>query len=1018
MLLPGLGGRKDGAQVSQQVHDRPPHLTPCKRRRSFVGFALCLLIAALTTVAFLHTRSTEHRLVLAEFTDASRIRAGAILTRLETSLHLLAAMPGYCVAEDPSRGGAAFVDFVRLEREELPELILLGCAPRETSASGEERYVVRSVQPADAGVAPVGFDLDSQPRLREAIAQALSSGQITASHLEPAVAGGAPRTWILYPMYSHSTGEKHGSPKQELLGFAFLVLDIARLFHESSRLLSNAGIECELWRGASPPSGTLVFRSRSVETASDDFGTSGPLEWSTVTAVGGGAWWLRFRAGREFLEAHPERGSWIVLVSGASVFLMFAGYAARSAKRRRRLEQAVAQRTAALSAEVEEHRRAVEQLRLSEIAIREMSEGAIITDAEPHPDGFRILKVNEAMCRLAGATSAELVGSRTGILHGPDTPHSREDEAATRLFRDGQLCVGRTVHYRKDGTRFIADCIASSLHDAEGRITHYVSVQRDVTAQVEAETALFENRRLLQDILDNSPSVMFVKDLEGRFVLVNRAWERQIGVSAEAGVGKTLRDFLPLEVAERLEGRDRLVLQKGGPMRFEEAIPFGGEVRQYLSVLFPIVSPGKSPIGLGGIVTDITDRKRIEEETIREYQRRLSAVAEDLARVQRQIIQQERLNAIGQMASGIAHDFNNALSPVLGFTELLLKDPQIRRDEAKTTRYLEAIHTAATDAATVVRRLREIYQNREADEPLQEVDLRRLVQEVVQLTEPRWRDQPQERGVRIEMRTELAPVPPILGAPPDLREALTNLIFNAVDAMPEGGAITVRTRRAPVPDQVDIEVSDTGTGMNEEVRRRCLEPFFTTKGQNGTGMGLAMVHGIVRRHGGTVEVDSEPGRGSTFRLRIPAAVPTTTPTGGPAETPRASRPLRILVVDDEPLVREVVEAYLTLDGHEVRTAADGREALGMIGDGRYDLLLTDASMPEMGGLELAKEFKALRTGTPVILLTGFGDLMNASGGCPEHVDLVLGKPTTIDAVRAAVAQVVYGSRVDAPLPTG
>lgn len=398
----------------------------------------------------------------------------------------------------------------------------------------------------------------------------------------------------------------------------------------------------------------------------------------------------------------------------------------------------------------------------------------------------------------------------------------------------------------------------------------------------------------------------------------------------------------------------------------------------------------------------ITDeRNRIQEETIADYNRRLEAAVQDLRRAQELVSTQERLRALGQMASGVAHDFNNALSPVLGFTELLLAAPQALDDRAKATGYLKSIQTAARDAASVVRRLKAFYRQQEEAEPLVPVDLNSIVRETIGLTQPRWRDQALAAGARIEMSHEAGDVPPVLGAEAELREALTNLIFNAIDAMPKGGSIAIATSRDG--DGVVLAVRDTGAGMTEEVRRRCLEPFFTTKGQAGTGMGLAMVYGIVHRHDGSIGIDSEPGKGTTIRLRFHAA-PEAVP-GRKEKTTRfrRRRVLRVLVVDDEPMIREVVKSYLELDGHTVDTACDGQEGWERFQAGAWDLVLTDAAMPRMNGDELAAKVKGSTPGAKVIQLTGFG--APGAGRANPNVDLVLSKPVTIDDLRVAVQQI-------------
>ncbi|HYB69358.1 MAG TPA: GAF domain-containing protein, partial [Candidatus Bathyarchaeia archaeon] len=311
-----------------------------------------------------------------------------------------------------------------------------------------------------------------------------------------------------------------------------------------------------------------------------------------------------------------------------------------------------------------------------------------------------------------------------------------------------------------------------------------------------------------------------------------------------------------------------------------------------------------------------------------------AAVAIELHRTQRHIIEQERLNAVGKMASGLAHDFNNALVPISGYAEMLLEHQEILRDAAKATKYLKLIMTGVEDAASVVSRLREFYRKREEGETYRPLSINQMVEQAVALTRPRWRDEALGSGRTILVEADLRPIPRILGSESELRELLTNLIFNAVDAMPEGGTIRIRTglREAPVSEenrlaaaasQVFLEVGDTGTGMTEEVRRRCLEPFFSTKGERGTGLGLPMVFGIVKRHRGTMDIESTVGKGTTFIVLLPIDTTQVHETEQRGQAPTG--PLHVLVVDDEPIARDVLTEYLAGDGHTVETAVNGRE---------------------------------------------------------------------------------------------
>jgi signal transduction histidine kinase/ActR/RegA family two-component response regulator len=390
-----------------------------------------------------------------------------------------------------------------------------------------------------------------------------------------------------------------------------------------------------------------------------------------------------------------------------------------------------------------------------------------------------------------------------------------------------------------------------------------------------------------------------------------------------------------------------------------------------------------------------------------------AAVAIELHRSQRHIIEQERLNAVGKMASGLAHDFNNALVPISGYAEMLLEHQDILQNPAKATKYLKLIMTGVEDAASVVSRLREFYRKREEGETYRPLSLNKMVEQAVALTRPKWRDEALGSGRTILVEADMRPVPRILGSESEIRELLTNLIFNAVDAMPEGGMIRIRTgiREAAAPDgprqpaaptEVFLEVSDTGTGMTEEVRRRCLEPFFSTKGERGTGLGLPMVYGIVKRHRGTMDIESTVGKGTTFIVLLPADTSQTIEVAAGTAAPGA--PLHVLVVDDEPIARDVLTEYLTGDGHTVETAVNGRDGFEKFKAGQFAVVITDRAMPEVGGDQLAAMVKEASPTTPVVLLTGFGDLMNAAGERPDGVDLVVKKPIRLATLREVLAK--------------
>ena len=384
-----------------------------------------------------------------------------------------------------------------------------------------------------------------------------------------------------------------------------------------------------------------------------------------------------------------------------------------------------------------------------------------------------------------------------------------------------------------------------------------------------------------------------------------------------------------------------------------------------------------------------------------EINERLRRALEELRATQEQVVQQERLRALGTMASGIAHDLNNALAPVVGFTELLLSVPGALEETERVRQQLRLVEAGAKDAVEVVRRLREFYRPRADGELFEAVDLREVATQVVALTEPRWRSQALGEGRTVEVKTDLQQVPPISGSAAELREALTNLVLNAVDALPAGGEITISTR--PVGNRVSLEVRDTGVGMTEEARVRCLEPFFTTKGNAGTGLGLAMVHGTVRRHSAELTIESAPNAGTAIRLTFAAL--REEQLAAQVESVPAGTRRRVLVVEDEAAVRQVVMELLRADGHTVEAVANGHEAVERLLMERaapFDLIISDRAMPGLGGDELAAIAERVAPGVPLILLTGFGDVMQARGERPPGVAEVLAKPVRLEELRAAL----------------
>jgi len=381
----------------------------------------------------------------------------------------------------------------------------------------------------------------------------------------------------------------------------------------------------------------------------------------------------------------------------------------------------------------------------------------------------------------------------------------------------------------------------------------------------------------------------------------------------------------------------------------------------------------------------------------------LKKTLKELRQVQDQAIQAEKLRAMGEMASGVAHDFNNILAVILGNIQLLLHQQENIRPEEIRER-LRVIEQASKDGAETIRRIQE-FTGVKREKEFVSLSLNELIKEVAVITAPRWKDQAQRKDIQIEWISKLGDIPLILGNPSELREVLTNIVFNAVDAMPIGGKLTITTQPQS-EDWVEVKISDSGIGMTEEIRKRIFDPFFTTKGVTSSGLGMSVSYGIIKRHGGEILVESELGKGTTFILHLP--------TGYGEEAPKEEkevikpvkgiRSARILVIDDEDTVRDILSRMLKIKGHEVVVASDGEEGIERFKSGEFDLIFTDLGMPKISGWEVGKIIKGLNPKVPIAMITGWGVELNKEKMSESGIDLIVSKPFNFDQVIQLVSE--------------
>jgi PAS domain S-box-containing protein len=482
----------------------------------------------------------------------------------------------------------------------------------------------------------------------------------------------------------------------------------------------------------------------------------------------------------------------------------------------------------------------------------------------------------------------------------------------------------------------------------------------------ERTLALEESETQYRTLVEHSPdSILIVQ--EGRVRFVNRAFEETFGINESTALAPTfsLEALFEESSAELVAGL--LEAWQAG----EATGPVMVSARDTNGSLHELEIRG-SHIEYRGrtaaecLLVDMTEAKRLREEL------------EDT----------ERLRALGELSSGVAHDFNNLLGAILGRIQLL-RDREFTDD---IDREMAVIEKAARDGRETVRRIQEFSRTR-ADRPFAAVHLPDILRDAVEITRTRWESDAQRRNITIQTSEDYGDVPPIQGNATELREVFTNLILNAVDAMPEGGEVRLRCRL--VEGRVRAEVGDSGVGMTEEIRRHLFDPFFTTKCLGGTGLGMSVAYGIVTRHQGTIDVTSSLGYGTTFTLEFPPCTGEVVRHGEVAAAPRLGRPGRILVIDDEPPIAELLGDALSGEGHRVELAGSGQEGVRKAQGAEFDLVLTDLGMPDMSGWEVVHRIHADTPELPVVLVTGWGSTISEEEAERGGVAAVVHKPFEI-----------------------
>jgi len=610
-----------------------------------------------------------------------------------------------------------------------------------------------------------------------------------------------------------------------------------------------------------------------------------------------------------------------------------------------------------------------------------------------------VLDVNPALVAMLGVPREEQVGRR--IL---TRTHPEDVEPDRTTF--AELVAGRRDRYsvekryiRGDGTTIYGRLTNSVVRDPEGGIEFVIRMIEDVTAQRNAEAAVRESQALLTALVDQLPAHVYVKDMSGRYILANSAVAAAYGLSPEQMLGCTDAELFEPELAVAFRALDEDVLRLGRPIEREESFTQGAQPRHFATVKFPLFDETGRPFVVCGVSLDMSERKRAEAERLT-FERRLRET--------------QKLESLGLMAGGVAHDFNNLLVAILGHTSVALEELPADNPARAS---LAQIELAARRAAELTRQL--LAYAGKSRLSTQSLDLNELVREIGQLLHTSV-----PRTVRLHYELGAA-LPPIEADATQIRQVLMNLVINAGEAIGVGtGSVTIGTEPVRVDQAVlgetalpadlaegqyvALTVRDTGHGMDVATRERIFEPFYTTK-FTGRGLGLAAVLGIVRGHRGAISVESEPGRGTTFTVLLPAAA-APAPAPPPIAPPRAPEGRRgtVLVVDDEPDVRMVARLMLERLGFSVLIAENGQEGLASFHThaDQIDLALLDVTMPGMGGEQLASAILAARPACRVVLMSGYSEREPRDGAA--SVLGFLPKPFTLSDLGAIVREALEG----------
>jgi len=607
---------------------------------------------------------------------------------------------------------------------------------------------------------------------------------------------------------------------------------------------------------------------------------------------------------------------------------------------------------------------------------------------------------NAAACRMFGYPRDEMIGRDTAFLHTSESALKEFQEILyPAIQREGFLKLHEFSMRRKDGTVFPTEHTVLPLENEESGRAGWVSFLRDITPQKQAEHDLKRQIDFAQKLIDAIPVSVFYKGVHGKYLGCNNAYAEFLGLSKDEIIGKGVRDVFPPDLADKYFEKDKELFAKPGVQQYEAQIIHSDGTRH--DVLFnkaTYCDERGRIIGLIGAMLDVSDRKRSEREK---------------ESLEAQLRQTQKMEALGALAGGIAHDFNNILSPILGYAEMLEYDLP---EDSPQQRKLKEILIAGRRAADLVRQILTFSRQTRIEKKPFQVHL--IVKEVIKLIRSTL-----PTTIRIEQDID-SRCPMVLADPTEIHQIAMNLVTNAFHAMEdEGGTLAIRLGECPWPSDAEagshgppprcirLEISDTGVGMDPQLLDRIFDPYFTTKDkEKGTGLGLAVVHGIVKSYGGHISVRSTPGEGTSFQVYLPGHESEQESGKGtvPLELPKGTE--RILLVDDEEQILKLLQQMLEKLGYRAEIRTHSPEALETFTNNPhgYDLVITDMTMPQLTGDRLALELMKVRPDLPVIICTGFSEKLSPQWAQASGIKGILMKPVVISELACMVREALDG----------